>query len=219
MVETATGNGRAVTESRIGGLREDDLVDVELVTLPDASTAARSRPGSTARTASGRVPVVLAIHGGPEAQERPVYQPALPVPAQPRHRRAGDEHPRLDRLRQDVSAARSSATGAAATCRTGSTPSSGCGSRTGSTRTRIGVYGGSYGGFAVLTCVTRLPDYWAAAVDIFGPSNLVTFAKAVPPTWRRMMKRFVGDPDEDADFLTRALADHVHRERRRRRCS
>ena len=66
---------------------------------------------------------------------------------------------------------------------------------------RIGVYGGSYGGFAVLTCVTRLPDYWAAAVDIFGPSNLITAAKAAPPTWRRMMKRFMGDPDEDADML------------------
>jgi dipeptidyl aminopeptidase/acylaminoacyl peptidase len=66
---------------------------------------------------------------------------------------------------------------------------------------RIGVWGGSYGGFAVLTCVTRLPDYWAAAVDIFGPYNLLTFARAVPPPWRRMMKRFVGDPDEDADLL------------------
>jgi dipeptidyl aminopeptidase/acylaminoacyl peptidase len=66
---------------------------------------------------------------------------------------------------------------------------------------RIGVYGGSYGGFAVLTCVTRLPDYWAAAVDIFGPSNLVTFAKAVPPTWKRLIARFVGDPETEADFL------------------
>jgi dipeptidyl aminopeptidase/acylaminoacyl peptidase len=66
---------------------------------------------------------------------------------------------------------------------------------------RIGVWGGSYGGFAVLSCVTRLPDHWAAAVDIFGPSNLITFAKAVPPTWKRMMKRFVGDPDDDAELL------------------
>jgi dipeptidyl aminopeptidase/acylaminoacyl peptidase len=82
---------------------------------------------------------------------------------------------------------------------------------------RIGVFGGSYGGFAVLTCVTRLPDYWAAAVDIFGPANLLTFARAVPPTWRRMMKEFVGDPDEDAD-AGRALADHPSRTCRRR-CS
>jgi dipeptidyl aminopeptidase/acylaminoacyl peptidase len=53
----------------------------------------------------------------------------------------------------------------------------------------------------VLTCVTRLPHYWAAAVDIVGPSNLITCVKAAPPTWKRMMKRFVGDPDEDAEML------------------
>ena len=47
---------------------------------------------------------------------------------------------------------------------------------------RLGVAGGSYGGFATLMCASRLPEYWAAAVDIVGPSNLVTFAKAVPPT-------------------------------------
>jgi dipeptidyl aminopeptidase/acylaminoacyl peptidase len=66
---------------------------------------------------------------------------------------------------------------------------------------RLGVFGGSYGGFATLTCVTRLPEYWAAAVDIVGPSNLVTFAKAVPPTWRRFMAKVVGDPETEVDFL------------------
>jgi dipeptidyl aminopeptidase/acylaminoacyl peptidase len=49
--------------------------------------------------------------------------------------------------------------------------------------------------------VTRLPQYWAVGVDFVGPSNLVTFAKAVPPTWKRMMKEWVGDPEEDADML------------------
>jgi dipeptidyl aminopeptidase/acylaminoacyl peptidase len=49
--------------------------------------------------------------------------------------------------------------------------------------------------------VTRLPDYWAAGVDIFGPSNLVTFAKAVPPTWRRFIVKEVGDPETEVDFL------------------
>jgi pimeloyl-ACP methyl ester carboxylesterase len=66
---------------------------------------------------------------------------------------------------------------------------------------RIGVFGGSFGGFATLSCVSRLPDYWAAAVDIVGPSNLVTFAKAVPPTWRRFMTQWVGDPETEVDFL------------------
>ena len=66
---------------------------------------------------------------------------------------------------------------------------------------RLGVFGGSFGGFATLSCVTRLPEYWRSAVEFFGPSNLVTFAKAVPPTWRRFMNRWVGDPETEADFL------------------
>jgi len=67
--------------------------------------------------------------------------------------------------------------------------------------TRLGVFGGSFGGFATLSCISRLPEYWAAAVDFFGPSNLVTFAKAVPPTWQRMMEKWVGNPETEADFL------------------
>jgi dipeptidyl aminopeptidase/acylaminoacyl peptidase len=67
---------------------------------------------------------------------------------------------------------------------------------------RLGVYGGSYGGFATLTCVTRLPEYWRAAVDIVGPSNLLTFVRAVPPQWVRFMAQWVGDPDTEADFLS-----------------
>ncbi|MFU8773119.1 MAG: alpha/beta hydrolase family protein, partial [Anaerolineales bacterium] len=66
---------------------------------------------------------------------------------------------------------------------------------------RIGVFGGSFGGFATLSAVSRLPDYWAAAVDIVGPSNLVTFARAVPPFWKRFMEKWVGDPEKDHDFL------------------
>ena len=66
---------------------------------------------------------------------------------------------------------------------------------------RVGVFGGSFGGFAALSCLSRLPELFAAGVSIVGPSNLVTFAGAVPPTWRALMKQWVGDPDTDADFL------------------
>ena len=66
---------------------------------------------------------------------------------------------------------------------------------------RIGVFGGSFGGFATLSCVSRLPGRWAAAVSIVGPSNLVTFASAVPPTWRRLMAAWVGDVETERDFL------------------
>ena len=49
--------------------------------------------------------------------------------------------------------------------------------------------------------MSRLPQYFACGVDIVGPSNLVTLAKSVPPTWRSMMAAWVGDPDTEADFL------------------
>ena len=67
---------------------------------------------------------------------------------------------------------------------------------------RIGVFGASFGGFATLSCITRLPQYnWKAAVDIVGPSNLVTFAKAVPEHWKRFMGELVGDPEKEESFL------------------
>ena len=68
--------------------------------------------------------------------------------------------------------------------------------------TRIGVFGASFGGFAILSCVTRLSQYnWKAGVDAFGPCNLVTLAKAVPEHWKRFMIELVGDPQKEEDFL------------------
>jgi dipeptidyl aminopeptidase/acylaminoacyl peptidase len=77
--------------------------------------------------------------------------------------------------------------------------------------TKIGVFGASFGGFATLSCVTRLPQYnWKAAVDIVGPSNLVTFAKAVPEHWKRFMGELVGDPEKEEEFLKeRSPITHV----------
>jgi len=67
---------------------------------------------------------------------------------------------------------------------------------------KLAVFGASYGGFAALSCVTRLPQYgWRAAVDIVGPSNLVTFTKSVPQHWKRFMAEIVGDPEREEDFL------------------
>lgn len=66
---------------------------------------------------------------------------------------------------------------------------------------RIAVWGASYGGFATLSCLSRLPTLWAAGVSMVGPSNLLTMARSVPPTWRPEMADWIGDPDTEADFL------------------
>jgi dipeptidyl aminopeptidase/acylaminoacyl peptidase len=67
---------------------------------------------------------------------------------------------------------------------------------------RVGLVGRSYGGFVVLSCVARLPEVnWAAAVVWCGPSNLVTFTRSQPASWRSHVATMVGDPEADREFL------------------
>ncbi len=49
---------------------------------------------------------------------------------------------------------------------------------------KIGICGGSYGGYASLLGVTITPDVFACAVDVVGPSNLVTLMETIPPYWK-----------------------------------
>jgi len=61
---------------------------------------------------------------------------------------------------------------------------------------KIGVYGGSYGGYAVLAGLAFNPEYFACGVDYVGPSNLVTLLESVPPYWLPLIHQFrsrVGD--------------------------
>jgi dipeptidyl aminopeptidase/acylaminoacyl peptidase len=67
--------------------------------------------------------------------------------------------------------------------------------------TRIGVVGRSYGGYMTLTLVGRHPELWSAAVDMFGPYDLLTFYERMPETWKPYFAIALGDPIEDKDFL------------------
>ena len=62
---------------------------------------------------------------------------------------------------------------------------------------RVGIFGGSYGGYATLAGVTVTPDLYAAAVELFGPSNLITLMESIPPYWeagRQMFYQRMGNP-------------------------
>jgi dipeptidyl aminopeptidase/acylaminoacyl peptidase len=62
---------------------------------------------------------------------------------------------------------------------------------------RVGIFGGSYGGYATLAGVSVTPDLYAAAVELFGPSNLITLLESIPPYWesiRAMFYKRMGDP-------------------------
>jgi dipeptidyl aminopeptidase/acylaminoacyl peptidase len=69
---------------------------------------------------------------------------------------------------------------------------------------RIGIYGGSYGGYAALVGAAFTPALFRCAVDVVGPSNLKTLIESIPPYWAPMVSLFhtrVGNPETEADFL------------------
>lgn len=67
---------------------------------------------------------------------------------------------------------------------------------------RVGIMGGSYGGYATLAGLAFTPDLYAAGVDIVGPSNIITLLNSIPPYWKPIQKLFavrVGDLNVPAD--------------------
>lgn len=196
-----TGETCRLTYSMLGGIDEADLVEPELVHFPSFDREIPAwlyRPRNVA--AGQRVPAVLSIHGGPEIQEKPVFNAiyqylldqgvAVLAPNIRGSTGYGKSYQKLIQRDwgggdlQDLKA---------------------CAEYLRSLPwidpDRIGIRGGSYGGFATLQALTRLPEYWACGAEICGPSNLVTLTRACPPTWRERMKGMIGDPDEDREML------------------
>lgn len=72
---------------------------------------------------------------------------------------------------------------------------------------KVGIYGGSYGGYATLAGLAFSPELYACGVDYVGVSNLFTFMKTIPPYWQpfiKMMYEMVGDPEKDSLLLESA---------------
>ena len=174
------------------------LVEDEVIRVPSprgAIPAMLLRPPS-----SGRVPLVLHVHGGPEDQEHVAYLAlhqylvahgvAVLVPNIHGSTGYGSAYQRAIHLDwggvdlDDIDALARWAR-----------------SREWVDPDRIGIFGGSFGGFATLSAITRLPQYWRAAAEAFGPSDLVTMIKSDAPSWQRFVRRWVGDPERDAEKL------------------
>ncbi|GCE25608.1 peptidase S9 [Dictyobacter alpinus] len=69
---------------------------------------------------------------------------------------------------------------------------------------KVAIYGGSYGGYAALVGATFTPDLFCCAVDIVGPSNLITLIRTIPPYWSTALATFqkrVGNADTEEEFL------------------
>lgn len=202
VVDLQTGTAHQLTNSFLGGLDSSTLVEPELVRYPSFDERQIPAFMYKPRQIPGKVPVVVSIHGGPEAQERPsyaytgLYQYLLSrgIAVLATNIRGstgyGASYQKLihrdwggDDLRDIEAAVQYLHT------------------LPWVDGERIAVFGGSYGGFATLSAVSRLPDLWRAAVDIVGPSNLITFVQNVPPHWRSLTDALVGNPETDREML------------------
>jgi dipeptidyl aminopeptidase/acylaminoacyl peptidase len=210
VLDTMTGDARLVFETTRAVLAIE-LAEPELLRIeaPDGDIPVFVyRP----RKARGRTPAVLYPHGGPEGQSRPSFTASLAyllalvdrgitvvVPnihgstgyglswQKAIHRDWGGIDARDLRAVTDWMAAQPDID-----------------------PTRLAVYGGSYGGFATLVCVTTMPDRWKCAVDVFGVANLVTMIEHAQPNWRRFLKLWIGDLETDrAKLVERSPITHL----------
>ena len=74
---------------------------------------------------------------------------------------------------------------------------------------KVGIMGGSYGGYCALAAVTFTPEVFACSIDVVGPSNLKTLIETIPPYWKPMRAAFdvrVGNVDEpnEAELIRNA---------------
>jgi dipeptidyl aminopeptidase/acylaminoacyl peptidase len=193
---------KLVVPPQMAGLSPEGLPEEELVSW--RSFDGRTIPGFLLRPRGaprGPRPTVVQVHGGPEGQARPLWNPltvALVAAGfnvlQPNVRGSsgyGRAYMSLDDVRLRMDSVRDLDAAAAWLADSGVAPAD-----------RIGVIGGSYGGFMTLAAITFCAERkWAAAVDIVGVASFKTFFARTAP-WRRPLRAAeYGDPEKDADFL------------------
>src|SRR6516164_5772287 len=62
---------------------------------------------------------------------------------------------------------------------------------------KIGIYGGSYGGFMTLMAIGKTPDIWGAAVDQYGIISWLTMLKSSDPSLNEYLKGLLGNPEQN----------------------
>ena len=145
-------------------------------------------------------PVVLSFHGGPEGQERPAFRSdyqalvarGIAVLA-PNVRGSSGFGKRFVNL--DNAALRRDGVRDIEACVDYVVKAGIADPR------RIGIMGGSYGGYMVMAGLTRYPDAFAAGANLFGVVNFATFFAHTEPWMAAISKVEYGDPDTQKDLL------------------
>ena len=152
-------------------------------------------------------PVVLSFHGGPEGQERPVFRAdyqailaqgiAVFAPNIRGSAGFGKAFLALDNHEKRFDANRDVYDSVNYLVRSGV-----------GAQGRLGIVGGSYGGYVVMMAVTEYPETFAAGADLYGIVNFETFFAQSTPWMGAISGGEYGDPKTQADLLRRLSPIH-----------
>ena len=155
----------------------------------------------------GTLPCLIYMHGGPESQERPDFSMTFQyflnrgfgifAPNVRGSSGYGKGYMHLDDGPMRPDAVRDVAMGVSWLSKVGHIDPK-----------RVGVYGGSYGGYMVLALMTEHPSLFAAGVNIVGISNFVTFLERTHPSRRSIREAEYGSLSKDKHFLEQISPIH-----------
>jgi len=200
VLDRPTGTLRQLTRSAHAGVELASLVRPSLVSFKAHDglelTGWLYRPAG----ASAAGPVVLSFHGGPEGQERPAFRSdyqalvarGIAVLA-PNVRGSSGFGKRFVNL--DNGALRKDGVRDIEACVEYAVKAGIADPR------RIGIMGGSYGGYMVMAGLTRYPEAFAAGANLFGVVNFATFFAHTEPWMAAISKVEYGDPDTQKELL------------------
>ncbi len=200
-VDASAATATRWTDSTLGGVPRAALAQPEVVHFEGFDglrvPALYLRP--TAR-GDGPHAVVMIVHGGPESQSRPIFNPvaqylvaqgyAVLLPNVRGSTGYGKAYSHLDDVRLRMNSVADLQAAHAWLVREGRADPA-----------RIAIYGGSYGGFMVLSALTTYPELWAAGVDLVGIASFATFLEHTSAYRRRMREAEYGSLEHDRAFL------------------
>jgi dipeptidyl aminopeptidase/acylaminoacyl peptidase len=189
-----------VTQSKHDGVNLDELVRPELITYKADDGVPLSGWLYRPRGTKGPLPVVFNYHGGPEGQARPTMSAdaqalvasgiAVFAPNVRGSSGFGKAFMAMDDGAKRVSAVHDIKATTDALVAMGIADSK-----------RLGIMGGSYGGYMVMAGVTQFPDMFAAAANLFGIVNFESFFRESEPWMAAISTTEYGDPSTQADVL------------------
>ena len=191
---------KKLTDSQHPGVSLEELVTPTLCTFKSFDDLELSGWLYLPKSGSAPYPTVISYHGGPEGQSRPnfnnTFQALLSqgiAVFSPNVRGSSGFGKRFVNL--DNGALRANGVKDIEACFDFVV------NKGYAARNKVGIMGGSYGGYMTMAGVTEYPDKFAAAANLFGVVNFKTFFEQTEPWMAAISKVEYGDPDTEAEML------------------